>query len=96
MIVDAFLQVPDKQLIFTYGKNDPQKEDILSKIQQAHNIVAIEAPEESELIELIQGAIATIYIPVDEDFGMSPVESMACGVPVIGAREGGLLETIGE
>lgn len=94
MIVDAFLQMPDKQLIFTYGKNDPQKEDILSKIQQAHNIVAIEAPEESELIELIQGAIATIYIPVDEDFGMSPVESMACGVPVIGVREGGLLETI--
>lgn len=28
-----------------------------------------------------------IYIPVDEDFGMSPVESMACGVPVIGANE---------
>jgi glycosyltransferase involved in cell wall biosynthesis len=35
-----------------------------------------------------------IYIPVDEDFGMSPVESMASGVPVIGANEGGLKETI--
>jgi glycosyltransferase involved in cell wall biosynthesis len=31
---------------------------------------------------------------VDEDFGMSPVESMACGTPVIGVDEGGLRETI--
>ena len=31
---------------------------------------------------------------MDEDFGMSPVESMACGTPVIGVDEGGLRETI--
>jgi glycosyltransferase involved in cell wall biosynthesis len=31
---------------------------------------------------------------VDEDFGMSPVESMAAGKPVIGVAEGGLLETV--
>jgi glycosyltransferase involved in cell wall biosynthesis len=31
---------------------------------------------------------------VDEDFGMSPVESMACGTPVIGVNDGGLKETI--
>ncbi len=40
------------------------------------------------------GARASIYIPRDEDFGMSPVESMAAGKPVIGVAEGGLLETI--
>ena len=39
-------------------------------------------------------AIATIYIPKDEDFGISPVESMSAGKPVIGAGDGGLLETI--
>lgn len=31
---------------------------------------------------------------MDEDFGMSPVESMACGTPVIGVADGGLKETI--
>jgi glycosyltransferase involved in cell wall biosynthesis len=36
-----------------------------------------------------------VYIPVDEDFGMSPVESMAAGKPVIGVQEGGLWETVG-
>ena len=43
---------------------------------------------------LIGGAIATIYVAQDEDFGMSPVESMAAGKPVIGVAEGGLLETV--
>ena len=35
-----------------------------------------------------------IYLPRDEDFGMSPVEAMAAGKPVIGAADGGLLETV--
>lgn len=94
LIVDAFLQMPDKNLIFSYGKNDPMRDSILAKIENAPNIRAIEAPDDTLLLSLIRGAQATIYIPVDEDFGMTPVESMACGVPVIGSREGGLLETV--
>ncbi|VAX17481.1 hypothetical protein MNBD_NITROSPINAE03-970, partial [hydrothermal vent metagenome] len=39
-------------------------------------------------------SIASIYIPRDEDFGMSPVESLAAGKPVLGVAEGGVLETI--
>lgn len=87
IIVDAFLQMPEQNLILTYGKNDPMKDDILAKIQNSKNIKAIESPSDIDLISLIQGARATIYIPIDEDFGMSPVESMACGTPVIGVNE---------
>lgn len=87
MIVDAFLQMPDKNLVFTYGKNDPLKDEILEKCKNAKNIFPLPAPSDVEFIQLVQGAIANIYIPVDEDFGMSPVESMACGVPVIGVDE---------
>lgn len=32
--------------------------------------------------------------PMDEEFGMSPVEAMAAGKPVIGVAVGGLLETV--
>ena len=94
MVVDAFLKMPDKNLVFTYGKNDPQKDEIIEKCKNAKNIFPIPAPSNAEFIRLVQGAIANIYIPVDEDFGMSPVESMACGVPVIGVDEGGLRETV--
>lgn len=58
------------------------------------HISAICSPDDHELRQLIQEATATIYVPVDEDFGMSPVESMACGTPVIGVNDGGLKETI--
>lgn len=33
IIVDAFIDIPDQNLIFTYGKNDPMKDEILKKIQ---------------------------------------------------------------
>ena len=49
---------------------------------------------DSRLRRLIQQSIATVYLPKDEDFGLSPVESMAAGKPVIGVAEGGLNETI--
>lgn len=96
LIVDTFLMLPEKHLIITYGKNDPEKSVLLEKIQGAKNIRAIESPDDQTLLSLIQWATATIYIPVDEDFGMSPVESMACGIPVIGSAEWWLLETIVE
>ncbi len=94
LIVDAFLDMPDQNLVFSYGKNDPMKESIFGKIKDAKNIIALEAPSDELLLSLIRWATATIYIPVDEDFGMTPIESMACGIPVIWANEWWLRETI--
>lgn len=93
-IVEAFALMPDKNLKFSYWINDPQKDKILEFIKKYPNIEAIKSPDNEELKKLISESIATIYIPVDEDFGMSPVESMACGVPVIGVNDGWLKETI--
>ncbi len=94
LIIDAFIEMPEQKLICTYGKNDPMREEIIAKIRDSKNITAIESPSDEALISLIQWARSSIYIPIEEDFGMSPVESMACGIPVIGADEGGLRETI--
>ena len=35
-----------------------------------------------------------VYAPVMEPFGLVPLEAMACGVPVIGVAEGGVMETV--
>ena len=48
---------------------------------------------DAELLELMRGARAMIF-PAYEDFGMAPVEMMACGRPVIAYRAGGAAETV--
>jgi glycosyltransferase involved in cell wall biosynthesis len=50
-------------------------------------------PSRHRLRELYWGARALLF-PVNEDFGIIPVEAQACGTPVIGLRRGGLLETV--
>ncbi|MCV6636135.1 glycosyltransferase [Candidatus Albibeggiatoa sp. nov. NOAA] len=91
-IVQAFKLLPHKKLIVASGGSELQK---LKKLaQDAPNIQFTGWLSDSQLQDLIANAIATIYLPHNEDFGMSPVESMAAGKPVIGVAEGGLLETI--
>ncbi|WP_420963327.1 glycosyltransferase [Brucella sp. IR073] len=91
-IVEAFLAMPDKRLIVTSGGEELERLKRLAA--NAPNIEFRGWVNDTELLDLVGNAIATIYLPVDEDFGMSPVESMAAGKPVIGVAEGGLLETV--
>ncbi|MBF0100430.1 MAG: glycosyltransferase [Desulfobacterales bacterium] len=92
IIVKAFMRMPDKNLIVASGGQ--QLETLRSMAKPYKNIHFTGWIPDQTLIELIGKAIATIYIPIDEDFGMSPIESMAAGKPVIGVAEGGLLESI--
>ncbi len=48
---------------------------------------------DEELREYYRGCRALIF-PGEEDFGIVPLEAMACGRPVIGLGKGGLLETV--
>ncbi|MCK5719343.1 MAG: glycosyltransferase [Thiomargarita sp.] len=92
LIIKAFLKMPHKHLIITSGGSELKSLQKLAN--NASNIQFTNWLNDSQLFKLIGQAIATIYLPKDEDFGMSPVESMAAGKPVIGVAEGGLLETI--
>lgn len=92
LIVDAFKQMPDKQLILISGGS--LIHTLQKQIANCSNIKLIGWVSREELLKYMSECIATIYIPVNEDFGMSPVESMAAGKPVIGVKEGGIKETV--
>jgi len=44
--------------------------------------------------KLMAGAKAFLFPSEDEDFGIVPVEAMACGTPVIAHRSGGVVESV--
>ena len=91
-IVEAFLGMPDKQLVVVSGGSELER---VTAMAQGHDNIRILGWVDQDTLRRLTGTcLATIYIPRDEDFGISPVESMAAGKPVIGVAEGGLLETI--
>lgn len=92
LVVKAFKQMPEKRLVVV--SDGPERPGLEALAGDAANISFAGEVGDARLVELIGGCIATIYVPRDEDFGMSPVESMAAGKPVIGVAEGGLLETV--
>jgi len=49
---------------------------------------------DDELIRLYQNCRVVIFPASQEDFGLVPVEAMACGVPVIANAQGGVLESV--
>ncbi|NOS68143.1 MAG: glycosyltransferase [Candidatus Peribacteraceae bacterium] len=48
---------------------------------------------DQEVKTLYANARATLF-PGEEDFGLVPLESLACGTPVIAFRAGGAMETL--
>ncbi|OUD13243.1 glycosyl transferase family 1 [Thioflexithrix psekupsensis] len=91
-LVRAFLELPDRQLVVASGGSELAR---LKKLAQgASHIHFTGWLSATQLADVVGRAMATLYVPYAEDFGMSPVESMSAGKPVIGVAEGGLLETV--
>ncbi len=93
-VVEAFKKMPNKKLVVIYWENDPSRIKIFNSASWFDNIKFITLAWNVWFTDYVANCIATIYIPVDEDFWMSPVESMSAWKPVLWVNEWWLKETI--
>ena len=52
--------------------------------------------DDSELVELLNGAAALVFPSLWEGFGLPALEAMSCGVPVLASDRGSLPEVVGD
>lgn len=92
LIVKAFQKMPKEKLIIASGGDRLEK---IKKMAEGYNNIRVLGwVSDEKLFDLVGRCRAAIYIPRDEDAGMTQLEANAAGKPVLGVAEGGLLETI--
>lgn len=64
----------------------------LKKLADPKWVEFVESPSDAQVDEYYSRARALLF-PGVEDFGIVPVEASACGLPVVGFRSGGLLDS---
>lgn len=89
----AFAKLPNEKLIIIGSIENKDYYNYLLKIKPK-NVTFLGMLTDEEKIKKLSSCRGFIFTAKDEDFGMSPVEAMASGKPVIAANEGGCKETI--
>ena len=94
----AFSKLPDENLIivgsYERGARQFEKYNQFLKEIKPKNIEIKNWVSQKKLLDLYSNCKGFITTAQDEDFGMTPVEAMASGKPVIAGNEGGYKETI--
>jgi glycosyltransferase involved in cell wall biosynthesis len=102
-LVAALVAVPDCELIVAGGPErehldrDPEHRRLRGLAQAAGvagRVTFLGRLTRVGVAELIRSADVVACVPWYEPFGMTAVEAMACGVPVLATAAGGLVDTV--
>lgn len=94
---DVFRRLPEERLVIVggYAKGDHAESyyrRLVKKIPD--NVEMLGTVHEDELVDLYARCRGLVCTAMDEDFGLTPLEAMASGKPVVAVREGGYIETV--
>jgi glycosyltransferase involved in cell wall biosynthesis len=97
MQIRAFEKMPEENLVivgcYEKSRNFLNYKKYIERIKPK-NVRILNWVDDKKLKKLYAECKGLVMISMDEDFGMSPVEAMASGKPVIAANEGGLRESV--
>ena len=95
--IKAFAGLPDEKLIivgsYEQSRHFKRYADYIRNIKPK-NVEILHWLDFDRLLDLYANCKGVIATAKDEDFGMTPVEAMASGKPIIAPNEGGYKETI--
>jgi D-inositol-3-phosphate glycosyltransferase len=101
--IRAVAQLPDTELLIAGGPEaasfdeDPEVRRLRALTEELgvrERVELLGSVAHEDLAPLIRSADAVLCLPWYEPFGIVPLEAMACGVPVVAAAVGGLLDTV--
>lgn len=92
LLIKTFNQFSNRKLLIVGDGNDRAR---LEKLAASQNISFMGYVKEDEKNKLVSEAKAFLFA-AEEDFGISPVESMALGTPVIAYNKGGAQDYVKE
>ncbi|MEZ5335171.1 MAG: glycosyltransferase [Methanolobus sp.] len=95
--IEAFREMPGEKLVIVggYSSGDHASEYANNLLENLPgNVEILGSVSEEKLLELYANCKGHITTAMDEDFGMTPIEAMAAGKPVIAVNEGGFKESI--
>jgi glycosyltransferase involved in cell wall biosynthesis len=95
--VEVFRTLPGERLVIAggYAAGDHADGYVKKLMRQLpDNVSMVGEISEPELFELYATCKGFICTALDEDFGLTPLEAMASGKPVVAVDEGGFRETI--
>jgi glycosyltransferase involved in cell wall biosynthesis len=79
---------------FVDQKSRPYITRLRERAAGCPQIKFVESPSDEELFGLYQACYAVLYTPLNEDWGLVPLEGMALEKPVIAVNRGGPQETV--
>jgi glycosyltransferase involved in cell wall biosynthesis len=93
--IDLIVKVcsAEKIPLVVFGKDFADYGDELRKMA-GKSVTFVGEVSDEEKLDLMRRAKAYVFASIDEDFGITPVEAMRVGTPVITYRSGGVKETV--
>lgn len=103
VVVRALPAIPDAELVLVGGPDradvaaDPEARrlrELAERLGVGDRVVFQGSVARADMPALLRSADVVACTPWYEPFGIVPLEAMACGVPVVAAAVGGMLDTV--